>query len=94
MIYDIFHSYKPRIVVPYAGIRHNISFFADKDRQVRLSDGNVYDVRKAVEVHLCDIENEILRIYGCDAWTWVKKWYSSKPFMESLTVWMIDLEDL
>lgn len=79
------HKFKEEMIVPYVGITDNIRFMMTKgDRYVTTSDGARCRVIAMKEVHICVVENMVMKLYGIDAWTFIKRWYSTQKSMDSL----------
>lgn len=95
MEYRIRHTYKPKIILPNVGfIDSCLAFMLSEERTIVTSDGfkcNVTDVR---EMHLCELESEILEIYKIDVWSWLKKWYGIDKGLLDMRMLVLELEKL
>lgn len=95
MEYRVRHTYKPKIILPNIGfIDSCLAFMLSEERIIVTSDGfkcNVTDVR---EMHLCELESEILEIYKIDVWSWLKKWYGIDKGLLDFRMLVLQLEKL
>lgn len=79
------HKFRETIVVPYIAIEHNLSFLTNKsDRYVIYADGITAKVVEAKEVHICELEDEIQKLYGISAWQFMTRWYQTYKGMSSM----------
>ena len=91
--YFINHRYKEHLIIPYVGINDNCRFFFDKEeRYVITSDHIRCKVVNCKEKHICDLEDEIRKIYNLDVWSFIKKWYKACPYMDSMHFIVLDLK--
>jgi hypothetical protein len=95
MEYRIRHTYKPKIILPNVGfIDSCLAFMLSEERTIVTSDGfkcNATDVR---EIHLCELESEILEIYKIDVWSWLKRWYGINKGLLDFRMLVLQLEKL
>ena len=83
--HHVTHKYRDEIVIPIIAIENNITFFTNKgERYIIFVDGVKAKVVDVQEKHICELEETIKRLYNCDCWTFVKKWYSTYKNMESM----------
>lgn len=83
--HNVRHRYKDEIVIPYVAIEHNMTFFSNKgERHIIFTDGTKGKVITSKEVHICEAEEDIKRIYGIDVWTFIRKWYLADKGMDSM----------
>ena len=79
------HKYREVIIIPLIGLTENIDFLLSKgDKYLMFSDGTEAKVTEYKEVHICEEEEEIKQLYGCDPWRFIKKWYSTNKEMDSM----------
>lgn len=95
MVFEIHHSFKEDILVPYAGIKNNIKFFeARQNQRVITADG----IKCKVvwwEVHnILDMEDLVRDLYMTDPWDFLQTWHKAKPDMVSLDFVHIRLKQL
>ena len=83
--YHVTHKYKEEIIIPYIGILDNVSYLSDKgERYSIFADGVKAKVVESYEKHICELEDDIKIMYGCDCFTFIKKWYNAYPMMQSM----------
>lgn len=83
--HHINHKFRETIVVPYIAIEHNIQFLTNKaDRYVVYADGITAKVVESKEVHICELEDEIQKLYGISAWQFMQRWYQTYKNMSSM----------
>lgn len=79
------HKFRETIIVPYIAIEHNLSFLTNKaDRYVMYADGITAKVVEAKEVHICELEDDIQKLYGISAWQFMTRWYQTYKGMSSM----------
>lgn len=79
------HKFRETVIVPYIAIEKNISFLTNKaDRYVVYADGITAKVVEAKEIHICELEELIQRLYGISAWQFMQRWYKSYKSMSSM----------
>ncbi len=89
------HRFKEEVVVPFVGITSNIDFVMSKgDKTIGCADGIQAKVVEWKDCHICTLEDDIKRIYGIDAWAFVKRWYQTEKRMDSMTFIKMKLEKL
>ena len=89
----VHHKFKEEIIIPYAGIDKGLTFMLDKgNKYILTADGIRAIVVDAQEKHICELEDDIQRIYGIDAWSFVKKWYLGHKNMDSMYFLVIKLK--
>ena len=91
----ILHSFKPEVIVPIAAITNNVDFIIngrDCQRLIKTSD----DVECLVEsfnvVHMCQLDDDIKRLYGMEPWLYIKRWFKVAPQMYSMEFIKIKLK--
>lgn len=91
--YNVLHSYKETIIVPYVGIKSNIDFLFDKEDRFLLTRDNITcKVVSCVEKNILELEDDIKTLYGCDLLTWMRKWHNAHKYFNSLEVLVITLK--
>lgn len=94
-VFDILHSFKEEILVPYAGIKNNIKFFETRRNQrVITADGIKCKVVWWEVRNILDMESVIRDLYMTDPWDFLQTWHKSKPDMDSLEFVHIRLKKL
>ena len=79
------HRYKDEIIIPYLALERNMALFSNKgEHHIIFSDGAKGKVITYKEVHICEAEEDIKRIYGMDAWTFMRRWYLADKGMDSM----------
>lgn len=87
------HKFKERMILPFVGISNNINFImSNGEHYVTTSDNIRCKVVNWSEKHICDLEEDIQKLYGIGAWQFVKRWYSYHPQMDSMHFLVIDLK--
>ena len=94
--YAIQHTFKKEVIIPIAALYHNLEFLCNKDEEkiLKTSDGYTCRVKRYELIHICRLEQDIQRLYNMDTWSYVKRWYSAIPYMDSMNFIKIDLEEL
>lgn len=90
------HRYKPQVLLPLVGISNNVAFLFNRcgNRYITTAD-NVKCVATSVEeLHICECEDIIQKLYQCDPWSYLKKWHSAIPNMQSMEFILITLKKL
>lgn len=79
------HRFKEEMIVPYCAIENNVAFLLCKgERFLDTSDGVRAKVISADEKHICDLESDVYRLYGKDAWSFIKIWHKYNKNSSSL----------
>jgi hypothetical protein len=92
-LHAITHSFKEELIVPYIGIEKNIEFFLGKGKkQVVSADGILANVISIEEKHICDLEDDITRIYGISPWEFIKRWHGANIGADSMIFAKLKLE--
>ena len=79
------HRFKEEMIVPYCAIDNNVAFLLCKgERYLDTKDGLRCKVLSAEERHICDLEQDIYRLYGKDAWSFIKIWHKYSKNSSSL----------
>lgn len=92
-LHAITHSFKEELIVPYIGIEKNVQFFLGKgQKQVVTADGILANVKSIYEKHICDLESDIVRIYGISPWEFIKRWHGANMGADSMIFAKLKLE--
>ena len=79
------HKFREEMIVPYCAIDNNIAFLLCKgERYLDTKDGVRCKVLSVEERHICDLEQDIYRLYGKDAWSFIKIWHKYNKNSSSL----------
>lgn len=79
------HKYRDEMIVPYCAIDNNVAFLLCKgERYLNTSDLCRAKVLSAEERNICDLEQDIQRLYNKDAWSFIKIWHKYNPNTSSL----------
>ena len=94
--YAIQHTFKKEVIIPIAALYHNLEFLYNKDEEkiLKTSDGYTCRVKRYELIHICRLEQDIKRLYNIDTWSYVKRWYSVIPYIDSMNFIKMDLEEL
>ena len=92
VFYKVNHRYRPKIIVPYIEIIHNIDFLTSNDSLYVLTADNVKcNVIERKEVYYTDILDTIKEIYGIDYKQFIEKW--QKVYGNNITTdWLVLIE--
>lgn len=91
--HHINHKFRETIIVPYVAIENNISYLTNKgERYIIFADGIKGKVVESSEKHICELEEDIKKLYGIDTWSFVKRWYQSDKAMDSMHFVVIKVE--
>lgn len=93
--HSINHRYKEEVVIPFVGITDNVNFIMSKgDKVVHCPDGIQAKVVEWKDIHICELEDDVKRIYGIDIWSFIKRWWQTEKRMDSMTFIKMKLEKL
>ena len=85
-IHHVKHSWKNEMILPYCAIEDNIKMLCfDGEKHILTVDGKKALVEKWSDIHICEMESLVQRLYGIDSWTFCKKWFSSGSKFQSAT---------
>lgn len=85
MVFELHHSFKEDVLVPYAGIKNNIKFFEQRNGQhVITADGVKCKVVWMEVRNILDLEEQIRSYYMSEPWDFLQTWHKAKPDMISL----------
>lgn len=78
------HRWRDEIIIPYCAIEDNVNMLChDGEKHIVTVDGKKALVEKWEEIHICEMDSLVQRIYGIDSWTFCMKWYSSGSKFQS-----------
>ena len=93
--HNVLHKFRDsEIVIPWAALTNNIAMVMSKgDHYVTTADGIHCKVVSWEEKHICELEDEIQRLYHIDAWSYLCKWYkATKGCMDSMHFLILKLK--
>lgn len=92
--YHINHRYRDVIIIPYVGIDKSLTFMLDKsEKYILTADGARAKVVSWEEKHICELEDEIQRLYNMDCWNYIKRWFkATKGSMDSMHFLILKLK--
>lgn len=85
-------KYKDEVIVPYVALYPNIQPFYSKNVTITTKDGIKAKMKEIKEVHICEIEEDVKRIYNIDMWSFLKKWYNFDKSMQNMYFVKLRLE--
>ena len=89
------HRFKDVVIVPFVGLTPNIEYCMSKgDMIIRCADGVEAKVLEWKDVHICELEKDIQDLYHIDAWSFLKRWWTTEKRMDSMTFIKMKLEKL
>ena len=82
------------IIVPYCSVTNNVDWFmSNGDKYVTTADGVRCKVVSWEEKHICELEDEIQRLYNMDCWSYIKRWHkATKGCMDSMHFLILKLK--
>lgn len=96
--HELKHSFKEEVIVPMVALTNNYDFliFENAEKILRLADGTECSVERYEEKHICDLEDDIKRLYNVDAWSFIKRWHKYDAMMTNmmfLKIWLKKYND-
>lgn len=83
--HKIRHKFREEMIVPYIAVQNNIDFMLNKgERYLLTADGIKAKVTECKEVHVCELKDDIKRLYDMDAWDYICRWYNAEKCINSL----------
>lgn len=84
--HELKHSFKEEVIVPMVALTNSYDFFifASAEKILRLADGTECVVEQYEEKHICDLEDDIKRLYNVDAWSFIKRWHKYDSMMTNM----------
>ena len=92
--HNVLHKFKETMILPYYAVTNNVSLFMSKgDHYVTTADGIHCKVVSWEEKHICELEDEIQRLYNMDCWSYIKRWHkATKGCMDSMHFLILKLK--
>ena len=92
--HNVLHKFKETMIVPYYAVTNNCSLIMSKgDHYVTTADGIHCKVVSWEEKHICELEDEIQRLYNMDCWSYIKRWHkATKGCMDSMHFLILKLK--
>ena len=92
--HNVLHKFKETMVLPYYAVTNNVSLVMSKgDHYVTTADGIHCKVVSWEEKHICELEDEIQRLYNMDCWSYIKRWHkATKGCMDSMHFLILKLK--
>ena len=92
--HHVLHKFKETMIVPYYSVSNNVSLVMSKgDHYVTTADGIHCKVVSWEEKHICELEDEIQRLYNMDCWSYIKRWHkATKGCMDSMHFLILKLK--
>lgn len=83
--HNINHKFRSEVIIPCAAITNNVEFFLCKGTKYAImGDGTKCVIQAYEEAHICELEEDIKRIYKIPAWDFIKRWHKAYPEMYSI----------
>lgn len=95
--YHIAHRFKDEIIIPFVALINNIDFCTIKDEEkiCITADGVRCKAIDWKEQHICELEEDVRRIYGIqNTWEFLKRWYGLDKHMNSMYFLKIKLKKI
>ena len=92
--HHVLHKFKETMIVPYYAVTNNVSIvMSNGDHYVTTADGIHCKVVSWEEKHICELEDEIQRLYNMDCWSYIKRWHkATKGCMDSMHFLILKLK--
>ena len=92
--HNVLHKFKETMILPYYAVTNNCSLIMSKgDHYVTTADGIHCKVVSWEEKHICELEDEIQRLYNMDCWSYIKRWHkATKGCMDSMHFLILKLK--
>ena len=92
--HHVLHKFKETMVVPYYAVTNNCSLIMSKgEHYVTTADGIHCKIVSWEEKHICELEDEIQRLYNMDCWSYIKRWHkATKGCMDSMHFLILKLK--
>lgn len=84
--HELSHSFKEEVIVPTVALTNVYDFFmfGSATKIVKTADGIICEAEGFEEKHICDLEDDIKRLYNTDAWSFMKKWHKYNFLMTNM----------
>ena len=92
--HHVLHKFKETMILPYYAVTNNCLLIMSKgDHYVTTADGIHCKVVSWEEKHICELEDEIQRLYNMDCWSYIKRWHkATKGCMDSMHFLILKLK--
>ena len=92
--HHVLHKFKETMILPYYAVTNNCSLIMSKgDHYVTTADCIHCKVVSWEEKHICELEDEIQRLYNMDCWSYIKRWHkAAKGCMDSMHFLILKLK--
>ena len=91
--HQVMHSFANEIIVPLAAITNNIDFFlCNGVKHIFTADRVECRCVYFTEKHVCDLEEDVKRLYHTDTWSFINKWHKYLKDMDSMHFVIMKLE--
>lgn len=92
--HHVLHKFKETMILPYYAVTNNVSLVMNKgDHYVTTADGIHCKVVSWEEKNICELEDEIQRLYNMDCWSYIKRWHkATKGCMDSMHFLILKLK--
>ena len=92
--HNVLHKFKETMILPYYAVTNNCSLIMSKgEHYVTTADGIHCKIVSWEEKHICELEDEIQRLYNMDCWSYIKRWHkATKGCMDSMHFLILKLE--
>lgn len=85
LVHHVAHRYADEIIIPYNALDDNLGLIKKCRRRVLIcADGVRAELLDYAEKHICELEEDINRLYKIDAWSFLNKWYKSSLIPRSM----------
>lgn len=91
--HELSHRFKEEIIIPMIALTNTYDFFiyCSATKHIITADGVECIAEGYEEKHICELEDDIKRLYNVDAWSFIKKWYNYDSMMTNMTfvkIWL------
>lgn len=94
MTHHVFHRYAKEMILPYCAFDDNLGLIKScEHRFIVCSDGIRAELLEYAEKHICELEEDIQRIYQISAWDFLKRWYKSGLIPRNMYFLKLKLKD-
>lgn len=92
--HNVLHKFKETMIVPYYAVTSNVSLVMSKgDHYVTTADGIHCKVVSWEEKHICELEEDVQRLYNMDCWSYIKRWFkATQGCMDSMHFLILKLK--
>lgn len=91
--HELSHSFKDEVIIPTLAITNTYDFFVFNNavKHIKTADGVICLVEGFEEKHICELEDDIKRLYNMDAWSFIRKWYKFDSMVTNMVfvkIWL------